>query len=416
MRTLTAVILGASLMVAGCGVSEVADDPGEDGRILQAVPDRSTTADSSASPSSSVTPTSPSPTSVFTTAVPTSTSTSTTTVPASTSKSTTSTTSTSTTIAPQVIAAVGHLADLVIAEPDPDRGPYVRDAYDGDGWDDIDGDCLSTRHELLAAHSLVDPTLSSSGCRVDEGRWIDPYDGAVYESELDVSIDHLVPLAEAHRAGAWKWDDETKHRFANDETAGHLIVVGRDSNQAKGDKRPDEWMPPSNEAHCQYAIDWITTKARYGLTIVAAERDALTVALGTCRTAPTIRPAGDASTPVVVVTAPTTTTTSTIAPSVGPGIITLIGCDRWSETVTIANTGGESISLSGFLLHDEGAKHSTSLDGFGSLAPGEQLRILTGGEATSGQGQVVWKRQNVWNNDGDAAHLVGFGAEQTANC
>ena len=85
--------------------------------------------------------------------------------------------------------------------------------------------------------------------------------------------------------------------------------------------------------------------------------------------------------------------------------------------VVIGNSGGETISLSGYQLHDEGVKHSTGLGGFGSLEPGEQLRILTGPDAEVSDDSVVWKRQNVWNNDGDVAHVIApDGSEQTVGC
>ncbi|MFT6762850.1 MAG: hypothetical protein ACJAXA_001504 [Candidatus Aldehydirespiratoraceae bacterium] len=169
-------------------------------------------------------------------------------IPATATTSTT-TASTTTTIPVAVLAAALDLEALVVA--DPAREPYERDRYDGDGWLDADGDCLSTRHELLVSYSLVEPTLNADGCRVETGRWIDPFDGLGYTLESQVSIDHVVALAEAHRSGAWRWDDDTKQRFANDELAGHLLVVGRDTNQSKGDKSPDTWLPPDPAAHCQ---------------------------------------------------------------------------------------------------------------------------------------------------------------------
>lgn len=312
--------------------------------------------------------------------------------------------------------AEAQLLGLVVAEPDPQRSPYIRDEYDGDGWADFDGDCISTRHELLIVYSLDEPALSD-GCFVDTGRWIDPYTGNEYSDASDVTIDHVVPLAEAHRSGAWRWDSDTKNRFANDETPGHLLVVDGDVNQSKADSTPDKWMPPASEAHCQYAIDWIGAKTRYDLTVTAPEQAALADALATCSNSSTVRPFVEAAVPIVVVTIPTTTTTTTIAPSAGPGVVVLLACDKRNEVVTIGNTGGETVSLSGYTLHDEGDKHRTSLGGFGSLAPGEQLRILTGPDASSGAGQVVWKNQNVWNNDGDVANLIApDGTVTTERC
>jgi len=74
--------------------------------------------------------------------------------------------------------------------------------------------------------------------------------------------------------------------------------------------------------------------------------------------------------------------------------------------VVIANTGGAEVSLSGYALHDEGRKHEVSLGRFGSLQPGQQLAIVTGDTAAAAEGRVVWKRQNVWNNDGDITNLI----------
>ena len=167
------------------------------------------------------------------------------------------------------------------------------------------------------------------------------------------TIDHVVPLAEAHRSGAWRWDNATKNSFANDETPGMLLVVAGDINQSKADKTPDQWLPPDASAHCQYAIDWINSKSRYTLTVTAAESAALAQALDTCTPATVVRPAPD-TVPNVVVTTPTTTTTTTIAPSAGPGVVALMSCDKRAEVVVIANTGGAAVSLSGLRLARRG--------------------------------------------------------------
>ena len=226
-----------------------------------------------------------------------------------------------------------------------------------------------------------------------------------------------MPLAEAHRSGAWRWDNATKNSFANDETPGMLLVVAGDTNQSKADKTPNQWLPPDASSHCQYAIDWINSKSRYALTVTAAESAALEQALDTCTPASMVRPSAQAPMPNVVVTTPTTTTTTTIAPSAGPGVVALMSCDKRAEVVVIANTGGATASLSGYVLHDEGRKHEVTLGQFGSLQPGQRLEILTGEDAAAGDGRVVWKYQNVWNNDGDIANLIApDGTTTTTRC
>lgn len=325
------------------------------------------------------------------------------------STTTTALTTTTTEVPPAILAPVvdearAALRALVVAEPDPGRAPYERDEYDGDGWADADGDCLSTRHELLISYSLDEPVLD--GCRVVSGRWVDPYtDEIITDADL-ATIDHVVALAAAHRSGAWRWDNETKNSFANDETPGMLLVTAGDSNQSKADKSPDQWLPANPGAHCQYAVDWINGKSRYTLTVTSAESAALQRALDTCTPASVVRAGTQAPTPNVVVTTPTTTITPTIAPTDGPGVVELVSCDKRAEVVGIANTGSSAVSLSGFVLHDEGRKHEVALGQFGTLEPGQRLEIMTGEDATAADGRVVWKRQNVWNNDGDVANLI----------
>jgi len=329
---------------------------------------------------------------------------STTTQAPTTTTSTTTTTSIPAEPSAPIEQALVALEALTVADPDLQRPSYERDQYDNGGWADVDGDCLNTRHELLLAYSLDEPVLD--GCRVISGRWVDPYTGDTLTTADVATIDHLVPLAEAHRSGSWRWDNATKNAFANDETPGMLLVVAGEVNQSKADKSPDQWLPPDPAAHCQYAIDWINTKARYNLTITGAESGALDRALDTCTTSTVLRPRAETPAANVVVTTPTTTTTTTIAASAGAGVVGLLSCDKRAEVVVIANTGGAEVSLSGYVLHDEGRKHEVSLGQFGSLQPGQQLAIVTGDTATAAQGRVVWKRQNVWNNDGDIANLI----------
>lgn len=312
---------------------------------------------------------------------------------------------------------LGLLDGLTVADPDPARPAYERDSYDRNGWADPDGDCVTVRHDLLRAFSLEPVLMDSTGCRVEAGLWSDPYTGSALSTADEATIDHVVPLAEAHRSGAWRWDDDTRFRFSNDIFPGHLVVVGYDVNQSKADKRPDEWLPPDPAGHCQYAANWVTTKDRYSLTVTAAEAQALRSALATCVATGGPDSLTDIAAPLVVVTVPTTTTTTTIAPTAGPGHVALLSCHRRDEVVVIGNAGGSPVSLSGYTLHDIDNNHSVELGQFGGLDPGQQLRILSGEDAAPSQGAVVWKRQHVWNNDGDTAHLIApDGTSQTSRC
>lgn len=302
------------------------------------------------------------------------------------------------------------LSGLVVDDPDPSRPPYDRDTYQPGGWADLDGDCISGRHEVLISLSEVPVRMTSSGCAVESGSWTDPYTGVVVTAASDITIDHVVPLSDADRAGAWRWDPTTKIAFANDETPGVLLAVVGSVNQSKGDKSPDEWLPPRQEFHCAYAANWVDTKARWQLSITRSESTALTEILSTCTSGDIPAPTADVPPPLIVLASPPVATTAPVlvqpVAGTGGGELQLLQCQKREERVTLVNPTADAVSLVGYQLHDEESRHATMLDGFGSIDAGSSLVVLTGEDAVGSPGEVIWKRQNVWNNDGDTAYLV----------
>lgn len=119
-----------------------------------------------------------------------------------------------------------------------------------------------------------DPATEPQGCDIRSGSWLDPYDrSSRFSDPGDVSIDHVVPLAHAHRAGAWQWDTSTKRAFGNDLVLdATLAATGTGTNGSKGMKGPDEWLPPAEAAHCTYAVDWVAIKWRWSLDVRPAEQ------------------------------------------------------------------------------------------------------------------------------------------------
>jgi hypothetical protein len=285
--------------------------------------------------------------------------------------------------------------------------PYDRDEYQPGGWPDSDGDCQNDRHEVLIQESLDVVTFDDSGCFVETGRWVDAYDGASYTSAGDVTIDHVIALAHAHRVGASGWDLNSKQAFAADLTfAGSLVVVGQGTNKSKGASSPAEWRPPSPERWCSFGLDWVRGKERWGLAYEdEAEKSAVIELLNTC-TNESLR--SDQLVQVdraQVATSTTTTTTSTTIVPEGDPTARLVSCSRRGETVVIANDGAGPLDMRNYRLHDEGDKHSYTFGNL-SIEPGGTLTIATGPDAESGENRVVWKNQNVWNNDGDEAFLI----------
>ena len=176
----------------------------------------------------------------------------------------------------------------MVASIPPDIPKYDRD--DWRHWTDEDGDCQDARQEVLITESEVPVTYEDSKqCRVESGRWTGLYSGNGFVDPGDLDVDHMVPLANAHRSGAWSWSRDKKRRYANDLSyEGHLIAVKASENRSKGSKGPEEWKPSDTGYWCQYAIDWITIKSAWELTATDAEVAALAEMLRTCDPALTL--------------------------------------------------------------------------------------------------------------------------------
>ena len=171
---------------------------------------------------------------------------------------------------------------------------YDRDE-DYPTWDDWDGDCQNNRHEVLISEHIDDDTLypltftENNQCSVASGKWYDPYDDTYYYSASDVQIDHVVPLYDAHKSGAWYFPKLKKRRFANTlDVPEQLMAVGASSNASKSSWDPSGWYTspgwkPNNQAyHCQYLQDWVKIKSIYRLNIDSAEKAAIEQAYSDC--------------------------------------------------------------------------------------------------------------------------------------
>lgn len=177
------------------------------------------------------------------------------------------------------------LAEVEVA-PEDDRVDYDRDLFD-EGADD-DGDGCATRAEVLIAESITPAQVDPSGCAVLAGDWLSIYDGYSTDDPTELEVDHLVALKEAWVSGAWGWAPARRHAFANDlGHPGTLVAVTAAMNQIKSDRDPSSWQPPNRAAWCLYATDWLAVKARWGLTMDAAEATALRNMLTGCGAAPT---------------------------------------------------------------------------------------------------------------------------------
>lgn len=177
---------------------------------------------------------------------------------------------------------------VVAARPHP--GGYERDCSDGracvfgPAWtDDHDGpaghDGCDTRNNVLAAQlTAVAFRAGTRDCVVVSGNLDDPYTGqrvGFSKSEARaVQIDHVYPLAAAWDMGAARWRPERRVLFAND-VENNLLATDGETNQAKGDSTPAEWLPPAAANHCFYAAKYLTVAVYYDLPVTVADEMAL---------------------------------------------------------------------------------------------------------------------------------------------
>ena len=189
--------------------------------------------------------------------------------------------------------------------PDYNRGDWRH-------WNDEDGDCQDARQEALIVESQTAVIYQTGDeCRVESGEWFGVYTGESFTDPGDLDVDHMVPLANAHRSGGWAWSKERKADYANDLSyANHLIAVQASANRQKGSKGPEDWRPPRHGYWCQYATDWVTIKQNWGLTATQREVDALREMFEVCADPPTLAVAPAAGAP-----APSPATATPIAPS-----------------------------------------------------------------------------------------------------
>jgi hypothetical protein len=147
-------------------------------------------------------------------------------------------------------------------------------------WIDADKDGCDTRAEVLIEEAIVKPKVGKK-CVLTGGKWRSEYDGRTTSKASDLDIDHVVPLAEAWRSGAWAWTPTQRQAFANDlSESGALVAVSLGQNRSKGDKDVSDWLP--SKGVCGYVYNWITVKIKYSLTADSKEMSTLDSYISSC--------------------------------------------------------------------------------------------------------------------------------------
>jgi hypothetical protein len=169
-------------------------------------------------------------------------------------------------------------AGLLVATEE--RNGYDRKLFPH--WIDEDRNGCNTRYEVLIAEAVVKPRVSGR-CQLTGGSWISQFDGKRISNFRQLDVDHFVPLAEAWRSGANRWSQSQRTKFANDlDLPEALIAVTASSNRSKADKDVANWLPSNRNYQCVYLTSWVRVKAKWQLTVDAAERKVLEDGLLTC--------------------------------------------------------------------------------------------------------------------------------------
>ena len=182
-------------------------------------------------------------------------------------------------------SASAALAALAVRGRAPKTG-YDRAAF-GQAWADVDRNGCDTRNDVLRRDLrpfVVKP--GTGGCVVLSGTLHDPYSGTTIafvrgaSTSGAVQIDHVVALSDAWQKGAQQLSPLRRKALANDLL--NLLAVDGPTNQRKSDGDAATWLPPDKPYRCSYAARQIAVKAKYGLWVTSAERDALARILATC--------------------------------------------------------------------------------------------------------------------------------------
>ena len=129
--------------------------------------------------------------------------------------------------------------------------------FNEDDWsfeEDFDGDCQSTRQEMLILTSRSNVRYTNPrNCVVRTGQWLDEYTGETFEVAVKIEVDHVIPRMYAHTHGGDRWMPEQKLQFSNDPL--NIMLVERREIRRKRDRGPSRYLP-RDEFQCEYVNLW----------------------------------------------------------------------------------------------------------------------------------------------------------------
>jgi hypothetical protein len=178
------------------------------------------------------------------------------------------------------LAALGTLQ----VKPLSTSTKYDRNAF-GTAWKDVDHNGCDTRNDVLHRDLRSVTVRNTDPCIVLTGELRDPYTNRIIrfnrgKDSSAVQIDHVVPLGDAWRTGAYAWTEPQREALANDPE--ELLAVDGPTNVDKSDSDASEWLPPAPGYQCAYVARQIGIKARYHLWVTQAEADGMRHTLSKC--------------------------------------------------------------------------------------------------------------------------------------
>jgi len=125
---------------------------------------------------------------------------------------------------------------------------------------------------------------AGGSCAVASGTLADPYTSTsirfVRGGTSEVDIDHVVALGNAWVTGAQKLTYSKRVALANDPL--NLLAVDSSANRQKSDGDAATWLPSNKAFRCFYVARQIGVKAKYGLYVTTAEKEAMARVLANC--------------------------------------------------------------------------------------------------------------------------------------
>jgi hypothetical protein len=260
---------------------------------------------------------------------------------APTSAPSTETSKTSETPAPMSSGSVKDALNNLVVADEIDAASYERTYFNH--WVSKNPSGCDTRFAVLVTESTTKTKIS--GCKVISGTWVSAYDGVTVTDPSKLDIDHMVPLKEAWRSGASKWNDSQREAYANDlEYANSLVAVTAASNRSKSDDDPSKYLPSDANNQCSYVSHWVAVKTRWSLAVDAKEKNAIQTVLNKCGDIKLddVKKAGSVPAPV----AGSSATNASETPKSAPPETTKVEAPAPAASTPVANTDGSDPKFS----------------------------------------------------------------------